>query len=42
MQQRGVLTEHEINVIQKFIKKHYLDMYEKWAEDSEKGFFGEE
>ena len=41
VQHRGVLTDHEIAVIQRFIKKHYLDMYEKWSEDSDNGFYGE-
>ena len=42
IQHRGSLTEHEITVIQKFIKKHYLDMYEKWSQDSDNGFYGKE
>jgi hypothetical protein len=41
VQDRGRLTDHEIKVIQKFIKKHYLEMYEKWSQDSENGFYGE-
>jgi hypothetical protein len=40
VQNRGILTDHEINVIQKFIKRHYLEMYEKWSQDSENGFYG--
>ena len=24
----------------KFIKKHYLEMYEKWSQDSDSGFYG--
>ena len=37
----GVLTEREIRVLQEFIKDNYREMYLKWAEKSEKGFYGE-
>ena len=37
----GVLTERELRVLQEFIKDNYREMYLKWAEKSEKGFFGE-
>lgn len=30
MQNRGDLTDREINIIQKFIKENYLDMYKTW------------
>lgn len=40
VQHRGRLSEREIKVIQKFIKKHYLEMYEKWSQDSDSGFYG--
>ena len=39
VQERGRLNDHEINVIQRFIKKHYMAMYEKWQEDSSNGFY---
>lgn len=39
VQHRGQLTDHEINIIQKYIKTHYLEMYETWARDSENGFY---
>ncbi len=39
LQNRGKLTDKEINRIQSFIKKNYLAMYKKWSEYSEKGFF---
>jgi hypothetical protein len=42
VQHKGRLTEREIKVIQKFIKKHYLEMYEKWSQDSDSGFYGKE
>jgi hypothetical protein len=41
IQHRGVLTDHEIGVIQKFIKRHYLEMYEKWVQDSDNGYYGQ-
>lgn len=30
MKNRGDLTDHEITIIQKFIKENYLDMYKTW------------
>ncbi|MFR8033345.1 MAG: DUF4160 domain-containing protein [Lachnospiraceae bacterium] len=42
LQNKGVLTEQEINKIKKFIKNNYKEMYLKWTEYSEKGFYGEE
>jgi len=39
VQESGRLTAHEIKVIQNFIKKHYLDMYETWSQDSDNGFY---
>ena len=41
VQDRGNLNDHEINVIQKYIKKNYMQMYDRWSQDSENGFFGE-
>ena len=35
----GILKDHEITKIQKFIKSHYLEMYQLWAEDSKMGFY---
>lgn len=40
LQHRGVLTDREIAKLQAFIKENYLDMYKKWAEKSDNGFFG--
>ena len=37
--ERGILTDIEIRKIQKYIKVHYMEMYEVWAADSENGFF---
>jgi len=39
VQERGILNEHEIKVIQRFIKEHYLEMYEMWKSDSDNGFY---
>ena len=39
LQNRGILSDIEINKIQKFIKINYLEMFEKWSMDSDKGFF---
>ena len=41
LQNRGVLTDRELNKIQSFIKDNYKEMYLKWASMSENGFFGE-
>ena len=30
MQNRGDLTDREVNIIQKFIQANYLDMYKTW------------
>ncbi len=39
MQNRGALNDREIHVIQAFIKEQYMDMFEKWSEYSEEGFY---
>ncbi|MCR5502238.1 MAG: DUF4160 domain-containing protein [Lachnospiraceae bacterium] len=39
VQKRGVLNDREIKVIQRFIKDHYLEMYEMWKTDSNNGFY---
>lgn len=39
MQKRGVLNDREIRTIQDFIKQHYKNMYTKWLEYSEEGFY---
>lgn len=35
----GDLNEREIRVIKLFIKERYLEMYEKWSEYSQNGFY---
>lgn len=39
LQSKGILTEREIHKIQTFIKENYKDMYLKWSEYSENGFY---
>ena len=39
LQKRGILTDREISLITEFIKDNYEEMYRKWQEYSEKGFF---
>ena len=39
VQRKGILNNREILTIQKFIKKHYNEMYAKWAEYSDEGFY---
>lgn len=41
LQNRGILNDREIRIIEGFIKQNYHEMYLKWAEYSEKGFYGE-
>lgn len=37
--EKGQLNEREISGIQAFIKKHYREMYLKWSEMSNAGFY---
>ena len=37
--EKGQLNEREAAGIQAFIKKHYMEMYLKWSEMSEAGFY---
>jgi len=39
MQNKGILNDREINIIQKFIKKNYKEMYLKWSLYSQEGFY---
>lgn len=41
LQNRGVLSDKEISRISEFIKEHYQEMYLRWSQYSDKGFFGE-
>jgi len=39
LQKRGDLTDREINVINRFIRENYLDMYRTWKEFGGKDFY---
>ena len=39
LQKRGILNDREISKIQEYIKRHYKEMYIKWAEYSKNGFY---
>ncbi len=39
LQRRGILTDKEMTKIQEFIKCHYKEMYIKWSEYSQNGFY---
>ena len=36
---KGTLSEHEIRKIREFIKENYREMYLKWAEKSNSGYY---
>lgn len=40
VQNKGVLNDKELRIIQGFIKQNYQEMYLKWAEYSTEGFYG--
>ena len=40
LQNRGILSDREIAKISEFIKDHYQEMYLRWSQYSNKGFFG--
>ena len=40
LQKRGILSDTEISKIQSFIKTNYKEMYLKWAEYSQNGYYG--
>ncbi|MCM1526432.1 MAG: DUF4160 domain-containing protein [Bacteroides sp.] len=39
LQRRGMLNDREIKKIQIFIKNNYQEMYLKWSQYSEQGFY---
>lgn len=41
LQNQGTLSDRELRKIQAFIKENYKEMYLKWSEMSENGFYGE-
>lgn len=42
LQNRGILTDRELRVIQQFIKENYREMYLKWSSLSDEGFYGDD
>ena len=41
VEKQGRLTDREIKLVREFIKDNYKDMYLKWRELSDTGFYGE-
>ncbi len=41
IEKKGVLNEREVRQIRAFIKKHYKEMYFKWREIADTGYYGE-
>ena len=41
VEKQGRLTDREIKLVREFIKGNYKDMYLKWRELSDTGFYGE-
>lgn len=41
IEESGILSEKEIRIIRSFIKENYKEMYLKWSEKSDNGFYGE-
>ena len=39
LQNRGILNDREIRKIQAFIKQNYQEMYLKWSEYSQEGYY---
>ena len=39
VQHRGQLNDRDIRSIQRYIKDHYLEMYETWSRDTDQGYF---
>jgi len=41
MMAQGTLKDRDVPVVQAFVKQHYLEMFAKWKERSDSGFYGE-
>lgn len=41
IKERGTLNDKQLRVIQEFIKDNYKEMYLKWSQMSDQGFYGE-
>ena len=42
VKEQGALTDKELRLIREFVKDNYQEMFLKWAEMSQNGFYGEE
>ena len=40
LMEQGTLAAREVPLVQDFIKQHYLEMFAKWSELSDTGFYG--
>lgn len=40
VEDKGILNDREIRIIREFIKENYREMYLKWVEKSNTGFWG--
>ena len=41
VEKQGRLSEHEIRKIREFINKHYKEMYLRWRQLADTGFYGD-
>lgn len=41
VERQGQLSDREVRKIREFIKKHYKEMYFKWQEIANTGYYGE-
>lgn len=41
VENQGILSDRDIREIREFIKKHYKEMYQKWNQLSDTGFYGD-
>jgi len=39
VEKQGALSDREVRIIREFIKDHYKEMYLKWSEMSNEGFY---
>ncbi len=41
VKEQGILTDKELRIIREFVKDNYQEMFLKWSEMSDNGFYGE-
>ncbi len=39
IEKKGILSDKELRLVREFIKENYKDMYKKWSDISETGFY---